>query len=105
MDLISILGMLYLVSSLFDFDYFSVTHENWTWILVLMLYVSVFGTVFELYDLQKASRQDKVFSNIVLTTSVTVLFYLLTPFFTPFLPSKDRKSTRLNSSHVKISYA
>jgi len=87
MDLISILGMLYLVSSLFDFDYFSVTHENWTWILVLMLYVSVFGTVFELYDLQKASRQDKVFSNIVLTTSVTVLFYLLTPFFTPFLPS------------------
>lgn len=87
MDLISILGMLYLVSSLFDFDYFSVTHENWTWILVLMLYVSVFGTVFELYDLQKASRQDKVFGNIVLTASVTVLFYLLTPFFTPFLPT------------------
>src|SRR5690606_40527747 len=82
-------------------------------------------------------------------SSVTVLFYLLTPFFTPSLPSNrlqilyfylaivgalviwrlvyvnfinsprfykkvlivgetsniDRKSTRLNSSHVKISYA
>ena len=87
MDLLSILGMLYLVSSVFDFGYFSVTHENWTWIVVLMLYVSVFGTVFELYDLQKASRQDKVYGNIVLTASVTVLFYLLTPFFTPSLPS------------------
>lgn len=87
MDLVAILGMLYLISTLFDFDYFSVTHQNWTWIVVLMGYVSVFGTVFELYDLQKASRKDKVFSNIVLTTSVTVLFYLLTPFFTPSLPN------------------
>src|SRR5690554_170537 len=85
-DLVSVLGMLYLLSSIFDFDYFTVTKENWTWIFVLMLYVSVFGTVFELYDLQKASMKDKVFSNITLTVSVTVLFYLLTPFFTPVLP-------------------
>ena len=86
-DVLSILGMLYLVSSLFAFDYFSVTKENWTWVLVLLIYISVFGTVFELYDLQKASRLEKVVSNIVLTASVTVLFYLLTPFFTPFLPT------------------
>jgi exopolysaccharide biosynthesis polyprenyl glycosylphosphotransferase len=55
--------------------------------VVLALYISVFGTVFELYDLQKASKKEKVFGNIVLTASVTVLFYLLTPFFTPFLPA------------------
>lgn len=86
MDLLSILGMLYLIGSVFNFDYFTVTQQNWRWMLVLMLYVSVFGTVFELYDLQMASRSDKVFSNIVLTVSVTVLFYLLTPFYTPSLP-------------------
>jgi exopolysaccharide biosynthesis polyprenyl glycosylphosphotransferase len=86
-DMLSIIGMLYLVSSIFAFDYFTVTHENWSWIVVLLLYISVFGTIFELYDLQKASRLDKVISNIFLTTSFTVLFYLLTPFFTPFLPN------------------
>ncbi|WP_417855028.1 sugar transferase [Xanthomarina gelatinilytica] len=86
-DMLAILGMLYLVSSLFAFDYFKPTPENWTWVVVLLLYISVFGTVFEIYDLQKASKREKVFSNIVLTASVTVLFYLLTPFFTPFLPA------------------
>ncbi|GGG52900.1 sugar transferase [Bizionia arctica] len=86
-DILAVLGMLYLISSVFDFDYFTVTHENWTWLLVLVLYISVFGTVFELYDLQRASEKEKVYSNIVLTVSITVLFYLLTPFFTPSLPA------------------
>ena len=38
-------------------------------------------------DLQKASFIDVTFRNIVLTASTTVLFYLLTPVFTPFLPA------------------
>ncbi len=54
--------------------------------MVLVVYISVFGTIFELYDLQKASKLEIIISNIVLTSSVTVLFYLLTPFFTPTLP-------------------
>ncbi|WP_242206338.1 exopolysaccharide biosynthesis polyprenyl glycosylphosphotransferase [Aestuariivivens insulae] len=86
-DLVFVLGLLYLVGNLFDFDYFSITKENWTWVLVLVLYISVFGTVFELYDLQKSSKMEQVVSNIVLTVSVTVLVYLLTPFYTPFLPA------------------
>ncbi len=85
-DILFILGTLAAVSYLFDFDYFTVTKENWTWILVLILYISAFGTVFELYDLQKSSKIEIVVGNIVLTASVTVLIYLLTPFFTPNLP-------------------
>jgi len=85
-DILSILLVLYFVSNTFDFDYFTLTKENWTWILVLIVYVSIFGTIFELYDLQKSSKIEKVSSAIVLTGSVTVLFYLLTPFFTPVLP-------------------
>jgi exopolysaccharide biosynthesis polyprenyl glycosylphosphotransferase len=85
-DIFSILGVLYLVSNTFDFDYFTLTKENWKWAFVLILYVSVFGTIFEMYDLQKSSKVEKISTSIVFTVSLTVLFYLLTPFFTPILP-------------------
>tara|TARA_R110002012_G_scaffold319389_2_gene539650 strand:+ start:35600 stop:36991 length:1392 start_codon:yes stop_codon:yes gene_type:complete len=86
-DLFSILLSLYLVSDWFHFDYFTISPENWTWVFILAVYITIFGTVFELYDLQKASRPDTVFANIILSASVTVLFYLLTPYLTPALPS------------------
>ena len=85
-DVITILAVLYFISNTFDFDYFTITKENWRWAFVLILYISVFGTIFELYDLQKSSKIDKIATSIVFTASVTVLFYLLTPFFTPILP-------------------
>ncbi len=72
----------------FSFSYFSVSTENWMWSLVLALYISIFGTIFELYDLQKSSRLDSVFRTITLTVSATILLYFLTPFFTPSLPEK-----------------
>jgi exopolysaccharide biosynthesis polyprenyl glycosylphosphotransferase len=39
-----------------------------------------------MYNLQVASNQFQVIKSIILTTSITVLFYLLTPFYTPVLP-------------------
>ncbi|PIV92926.1 MAG: sugar transferase [Flavobacteriaceae bacterium CG17_big_fil_post_rev_8_21_14_2_50_33_15] len=85
-DILSILVVLYFVSNTFDFDYFTITKENWRWVFVLILYVSIFGTIFELYDLQKSSKIEKISTSIVFTVSITVLFYFLTPFFTPLLP-------------------
>ncbi len=85
-DIVSVLGALYLVGIIFDFDYFKFTKERWFWSIVLALYLTVFATIFELYNLQKASRFEVVIQNIILTASVTVLFYLLTPFYTPLLP-------------------
>jgi len=85
-DIVFTLTFLYLLSTFFDFDYFTITKENWTWVIVLVVYLSIFGTVFELYDLQKSSKIYKVIPSIILTVSVTVLFYFLTPVFTPFLP-------------------
>ena len=87
-DVIVVFIGLYVIGYTFEFDYFTITKENWTWSLVLALYITLFGTVFELYDLQKSSKLDTVFRNIILTTSITVLFYLLTPVITPFLPIK-----------------
>ncbi len=85
-DLLFVFVFLYFVGSVFEFDYFSVTKENWTWLLILGIYISIFGSIFELYDLQKSSKFEKVWVNVLLTTSVTVLFYLLTPYLTPVLP-------------------
>lgn len=85
-DILSILTVLYFIGNTFEFDYFTITKENWTWVFILILYISIFGTVFELYDLQKSSRIEKISTSIVFTASVTVLFYFLTPFYTPILP-------------------
>lgn len=85
-DIAFVLGLLYLVGTVFDFDYFVINSEHWVWSIVLGLYLTVFATIFELYNLQKASRFEVVVQNVILTSSVTVLIYLLTPFFTPELP-------------------
>ncbi len=85
-DIVSVLIALYFVGLVFDFDYFKINKDHWVWSIVLALYLSVFATIFELYNLQKASKFEVVIQNIILTSSVTVLFYLLTPFFTPELP-------------------
>ncbi len=86
LDIVTVFIMLYGMGVIFAFDYVTISAERWEWLIVLALYLSVFGTVFELYDLQKASKIDVVFKNIVLTSSLTVLLYLLTPFYTPQLP-------------------
>jgi len=85
-DIFCVLAVLYLLGLVFDFDYFKINSANWVWSILLALYLTVFATIFELYDLQKASNFEVVVKNIILTSSVTVLFYLLTPFFSPELP-------------------
>jgi exopolysaccharide biosynthesis polyprenyl glycosylphosphotransferase len=85
-DIATVLLALYLVDVLFNFNYFHISIRNYYWTVVLGLYISVLGTVFEMYNLQVASNQFQVIRSIVLTSSTTVLFYLLTPIFTPILP-------------------
>jgi len=41
-----------------------------------------------MYNLQVASNQFQIIKSIILTTSTTVLLYLLTPIFTPVLPNR-----------------
>src|SRR5690554_7665659 len=47
-------------------------------------------------------RSDTQFLNLFFTFT---LFFAICYTFSPFFRSLDRKSTRLNSSHVRISYA
>jgi exopolysaccharide biosynthesis polyprenyl glycosylphosphotransferase len=85
-DVFSVILTLRVADFAFNFDYFQITVENFTSILVLAFYINVLGTVFEMYNLQVASNQFQVIRSIVLTVTTTVLVYLLTPYFTPVLP-------------------
>ena len=87
LDIVCVLALLYLVGIVFNFDYFKMNSQHWVWSIVLATYLTVFATIFELYNLQKASKFDVVVKNVIITSSVTVLFYLLTPYYTPMLPT------------------
>lgn len=88
MDVLVILLFLALIDFFFHFDYYTVSVINFYWTIVLALYINFFGTIFEMYNLQIASNRFQVFKSIGLTSAFTSLFYLLTPIYTPVLPSK-----------------
>ena len=86
-DVVFVLGFLHLISHNFKFNYFSIREDSYYWTILLAAYITVIGTVFDMYNLQTASNRYQILKSIILTTSVTTLLYLLTPFFTPILPS------------------
>jgi exopolysaccharide biosynthesis polyprenyl glycosylphosphotransferase len=86
-DVFFVLVALYLVGISFNFSYFNISTTNFYWTIVLGMYINIIGTVFEMYNLQIASNQFQIIKSIILTASTTVLVYLLTPFYTPILPS------------------
>jgi exopolysaccharide biosynthesis polyprenyl glycosylphosphotransferase len=86
-DVLFVLSTLYVISSIFNFKYFTFSTTNFYWAIVLSIYINVFGSVFEMYNLQVSSNQFQIIKSIILTTSTTVLIYLLTPIYTPVLPS------------------
>lgn len=86
-DVVSVFCCLYFIGVISEFEYFVLASTKWLSTLVLIVYLMVFATIFELYDLQKASKFLIVVKNTIITSSLTVLVYLLTPFYTPSLPS------------------
>ncbi|MBL0012828.1 MAG: exopolysaccharide biosynthesis polyprenyl glycosylphosphotransferase [Flavobacterium sp.] len=86
-DVMTVLVSLYFVGIIFKFNYFNISATNYYWTIVLGIYLNIIGTVFEMYNLQVASNQYQVIKSIILTASTTVLIYLLTPIYTPFLPA------------------
>ena len=85
-DVLLVLFVLYALNQFVDFDYLFIGYNNVLQISVLVIYLLVFGTVFEIYDLQKASKIESITPSIVITVATTVLFYVLTPYYTPSLP-------------------
>lgn len=86
-DVIFVLFVLYVVGSVLDLEYLIISTTDFFHVISLALYINGIGTVFEMYNLQVASNQFKVLKSAVLTASLVVLLYLLTPFISPELPS------------------
>lgn len=86
-DIFFVFLFLQIIGHFFNFDYFSIKIDNYYWALVLVLYLMIIGTIFEMYNLQVASNHYQITKSIILTAAVTTLTYLLTPFYTPILPS------------------
>ncbi len=91
LDIVMTFLGIYALCLLFSFDYLVLSSDNAIPLAVLAIYITIFGTVFELYDLQKASQLDVSFKNIVITSSIVITFYLLTPVLTPFLPERRQQ--------------
>ena len=87
-DIISVAAAMILLGQIFHIEYFNKIYNSWTYGLVLVLYLSAIGSIFEIYNLQIASNQFQSIKNVLLTSSLTVLFYILTPLYTPDLPNK-----------------
>ncbi|MFV8464678.1 exopolysaccharide biosynthesis polyprenyl glycosylphosphotransferase [Flavobacterium sp. LB1P62] len=87
-DVFFVLGALFFVGKVFGFDYFTFSTINFYWTIVLAIYLNFFGTIFEMYNLQVASNHFQIVRSAIITASTTVLVYLLTPVFSPELPSK-----------------
>ncbi|WBL23205.1 exopolysaccharide biosynthesis polyprenyl glycosylphosphotransferase [Zunongwangia sp. HRR-M8] len=85
-DVLFVLLTLTLLQIFTNFSYFRISKEFWYWTVLLVAYLKLFAHIFELYDLQKASQFDVVLKNALLTTSLTVLFFILTPLLSPSLP-------------------
>ena len=89
LDLFMIGLGIYLLPYFVEFQYLLYDRENIIAFIVLGFYYSVFATVFEMYELYPASKFFLTFRNAVMCMAVVVLFYLLTPILTPYLP-EDR---------------
>ncbi|WP_348799503.1 exopolysaccharide biosynthesis polyprenyl glycosylphosphotransferase [Flavobacterium adhaerens] len=85
-DVLFVLFGLYCLSFVSGFDYFKFSLNNSYWIILLAIYINAFGAIFEMYNLQVASNHFQVLRSTILTTTSTVVCYLLTPILSPQLP-------------------
>ena len=87
-DAFFVLSALYLLSILFDYHYFAFDTVNFFGPILLVSYFYIFGSIFEIYNLQVASDHFQVLRSVILTATAAILIYLFTPVLSPELPKK-----------------
>jgi len=87
-DAVFILLALYILSLIFDYNYFVFDRKNFTSIILLVSYVCVFGLIFEMYNLQVASNQLQILQSVIFTGTASSLAYLFTPVLSPEMPKQ-----------------
>lgn len=87
-DTFFVLSALFFLNVFFDYRYFAFEYNTIYRPIIFIAYLYIFGTIFEMYNLQTASNQFQVLKSVILSVSTTVLVYLLTPVLTPELPKQ-----------------
>jgi len=87
-DTVFILSALFILSLIFDYNYFAFNTSNLLSIILLLSYVYVFGLIFEMYNLQVSSNQLQILQSVVFTGTASSLAYLFTPVLSPELPKQ-----------------
>lgn len=87
-DAVFIFTALFLLSVLFDYQYYTLNEKRFYKSFLLIGYVYVFGAIFEMYNLQTASNQFQILRSVILTSLTAVTVYLLTPVLSPELPKQ-----------------
>ncbi len=87
-DAFFVLSALYLLSVLFDYHYFVFDTANFFGPILLISYFYIFGSIFEIYNLQVASDHFQILRSVILTATAAILIYLFTPVLSPELPKK-----------------
>ena len=87
-DIAFILFALYLMDELFYYPYFNLDSADYFRPILLIVYLSGFGAIFEMYNLQIASNQFQILQSVVLTVTTATLVYLFTPILSPELPKQ-----------------
>lgn len=85
-DSLFILFLLFINGNVLKINYFEISLYYYL-VPILVVYINIFGTVFEMYNLQIANNRYSIFKSIVLCTTTTVALFILTPYYTPVLPS------------------
>ncbi|MCC9061699.1 exopolysaccharide biosynthesis polyprenyl glycosylphosphotransferase [Flavobacterium piscisymbiosum] len=87
-DAVFILSALYILSLIFDYNYFVFDTSNFVSFVLLLSYVYVFGLIFEMYNLQVASNQLQILQSVIFTGTASSVAYLFTPVLSPELPKQ-----------------
>ncbi len=87
-DAAFILSGLYLLSTLFNYQYFVLDYAHFFRPLLLIAYILVFGVIFEMYNLQVSSNQFQILRSVIFTVTTSILVYLFTPILSPELPKQ-----------------
>ncbi len=86
-DVVVIILSLWISSTYSDFEYVDAKNTMfYQWLITLSFYFLLFGEIFQLYDLKVSNNRFSVVRSIVLTTFVTTLLYVFSPYITPSLP-------------------
>lgn len=88
LDVLVVMLSLYGADQVLEINYFEFKTQTLQWSVLLSLYLLLFNTVFELYDLPTAANVERTFKNSIPASLSVVVTFLFTPFISPMLPER-----------------